>query len=365
MSKKIQTLLLIGPASSVHIVRWANSFVSCCDSVHLITLHEPQQFSLDPNIRLYKLKYGAPIGYFFNSSECKQLVETIKPDLINAHYATGYGFLASSIRHIPTLISVWGSDIYDFPNKSPIHKWLLKYNLQSATAVASTSSSMAREVLKILPNVKVFITPFGIDTDLFLSQKVTKNIDKVVIGTVKTLEEIYGVDLLILAFAAVVKKIKNEVEVTLEITGEGSQLSALQDLVMECGLSGRVKFNGQVAHNTVVNYLNRLDIYVALSRFESFGVAILEASACELPVVVSDADGPAEVTINDFTGYVVPRGDVIAAERAIIKLIQNPELRKIMGTNGRSQVIDNYSWNFCVNNMLTIYRQVIMDKSSL
>jgi glycosyltransferase involved in cell wall biosynthesis len=105
--------------------------------------------------------------------------------------------------------------------------------------------------------------------------------------------------------------------------------------------------------------LNRLDIYCALSRRESFGVAILEASACEKPVIVSDADGLVEVTRIDKIGIVVPKEDVNTSAKAMIKLIQDQALCKKMGKAGRKHVLKNYTWDKSLDIMHETYRETI------
>jgi glycosyltransferase involved in cell wall biosynthesis len=105
--------------------------------------------------------------------------------------------------------------------------------------------------------------------------------------------------------------------------------------------------------------LNRLDIYCAFSRFESFGVAILEASACEKPVIVSDADGLAEVTLDGQTGLVVPKEDIDASANAMVKLIQDVQLRQQMGKAGRQHVLENYTWDKSLDLMLDAYKETM------
>src|SRR5699024_6616234 len=144
----------------------------------------------------------------------------------------------------------------------------------------------------------------------------------------------YGIDTLIRAFALAVEEVEFGQNIKLEITGDGADLEKLQDLVSQLGIEMQVLFHGRVEHEKVPDMLNRLDIYVALSRAESFGVAILEASSCGLPVIVSDADGPAEVTAQNETGYIVPKDDPVAACHALIKLINDPERRVSMGEAG-------------------------------
>ena len=109
------------------------------------------------------------------------------------------------------------------------------------------------------------------------------------------------------------------------------------------------------------NELAKLDVYVALSRLdsESFGVAIIEAGAARRPVVVSDAGGLPEVTIEGTTGLVVPRENPQAAADAIEKLVLNPELRVSMGEAGRKHVAETYSWDACLEKMMEVLETAV------
>src|SRR5699024_6321216 len=101
----------------------------------------------------------------------------------------------------------------------------------------------------------------------------------------------------------------------LRLVGNGPQQEEYQQLSAKLGLGSKVYFVGRVPHQDVPNELAKLDVYVALSRLdsESFGVAIIEAGAARRPVVVSDAGGLPEVTLDGITGLVVPRENPQAA----------------------------------------------------
>src|SRR5699024_7160167 len=126
-------------------------------------------------------------------------------------------------------------------------------------------------------------------------------------------------------------------------------------------IADRVEFIGRVPHHQVPAELEKLDIYVALSRLdsESFGVAIIEAGAAKRPVVVSDAGGLPEVTIEGKTGFVVPREDSQAAADAIEKLVLNPELRRKMGKAGHKHVANTYNWDTCIETMERVFQDTI------
>ena len=73
------------------------------------------------------------MGYFLIVAQVKKLLLAIKPDIVNAHYASGYGTTARLVNYHPYVLSVWGSDIYLFPKKSFIHHWLVNKNLLASS----------------------------------------------------------------------------------------------------------------------------------------------------------------------------------------------------------------------------------------
>jgi SAM-dependent methyltransferase len=131
-------------------------------------------------------------------------------------------------------------------------------------------------------------------------------------------------------------------------------------LVGKLGLGGVTRFTGAVPHSQVPEYLDQLDIYVAVSirESESFGVAVLEASACGLPVVVSAVGGLPEVVVDGVTGFVVEKKDALATAEALLRLIEDPRLRQSMGESGRQHVFSRYQWAESARLMEDVYRRV-------
>jgi len=353
---------LLGATCSIHTVRWANGLSERGHDVHLLSLDDPSPDIL-PAVHQYKLPYGSPFGYFLAARKLRWLLERIKPDLLNTHYATGYGVLGRRSGFVPNLLSAWGSDIYDFPDKSRWHRGTLVNNLNRATALGATSQAMAIK-MRALSRTPVFVTPFGIDETVFSPRMVQHASGRIIIGTVKTLEALYGIDTLIQAFARLKKRLAAAhpdvaKRLMLRIYGGGSQFHMLNAMVTDLGLNDCVELKGQIPHCQVPAALDDLDIYVALSRRDSFGVAILEASSCGVPVVVSDADGPAEVVLDGVTGFVVPIEDAEAASRKLEALVLDPELRARMGAAGRMRVRDHYSWSHSLDLMQQVYRETL------
>jgi L-malate glycosyltransferase len=351
------TIALLSAASSIHTIRWANAFVERGHAVHLITVHAPGQ-GLSKAVSLHQLPFMGGMGYLLNGRRLKTLLQRLKPDVVNAHYATGYGTLARWCKDFSVVLNVWGSDVFEFPEKSFFHRtWLLR-NLRTADQLISTSEFMAQHVALLSPKLPpLAVVPFGVDTVDFRPASQRRIDGPLMIGTVKSLAPIYGIDILIKAFAIVVRA--GRYKVRLRIVGSGPQLGELQTLVRTLDVHEHVDFIGAVPHSRVPDELRSMDIFVALSRSESFGVAVIEASACGLPVVVSDVGGLPEVVEDGITGFVVPVEDAQAAAVKLEELLASAELRQRMGAAGRANVQDCYRWAHCVDRQLAVFQQVV------
>ena len=355
-------VVFISAANSIHTIRWVNALSNREIEVVLISLkdHESTESNINKNIKIIYLPIKGTKGYYLNSFFINKIIKKEKPDLINVHYASGYGTLGRFIKFENKLLNVWGSDIYDFPNQSNLKKKILIKNLLAYKGIASTSYCMARETQKYLKNKEIYITPFGVDIDLFKNLNYKKDKNKIVIGIVKTLSPKYGIEYLIKAIKELEnileKDIFNKIEVY--IYGKGYLKEELKQSTVDLNLEEKVKFLGFIKNTDVPKAINRMDIFVVPSIEESFGVAAVEAMACETPVIVSDADGLKEVIVNNETGFIVSKKDYKTIAEKLKELILNEALRIKFGKNGRKRVLELYNWNDNVDKMIEIYKKL-------
>ena len=172
------------------------------------------------------------------------------------------------------------------------------------------------------------------------------------------LEKKYGIEYLIRAFKIVSDKYA-DLPIKLLIVGGGSLENKLKKITKELKIESKTIFTGKVTFNDVPKYQNMLSVFVALSYNESFGVAVIEASACEKPVVVSNVGGLPEVVEDGVTGIVVPPGNPEKTAEAIEKLILNENLRKKMGKKGRERVKKYFNWDDNIRQMIRIYKNLL------
>ena len=362
MSMKI---LILSDAQSIHTKRWVKALAEKDIEIILFSLTscKDESYEYFQNVKIECASHQTN-GSFFSKlnylkavPRLKKLIEEIHPDIVHAHYASSYGLLGALAKtNIPYIISVWGSDVYDFPNITPFGKQVIRYNLKKADYILSTSHVMAEETRKYTDK-PITVTPFGVDTALFRPITVPES-DEFVIGNVKTLRPKYGIDVLIRAADIVIKNNPDK-KIRLEIYGEGPQKDELVQLTESLGIKDKVTFMGFIQNDQLPIIYNSVSVSVSVSDSESFGVVAVEAMSCGCPVVTSDADGFTEVVKNGETGFIVPKRNPEATANAIQKIVDNASLRDSMGKAGRERVKSLYDWEDNVNTMVSIYNKIL------
>lgn len=363
----MKRILILGDINSPHIQKWASALIQNNFSIAVFSLSKS-------NTDWYKQLTGFQLieaGNFSNTifsgttfgklsyikivPQLRKAIKDFKPDIVHAHYATSYGLLGALSGFKPFFITVWGSDVYLFPEKSFLHKVLLKFNLSKADKLFSASKHMALQTSKYT-NKKIEVVPFGINT-LHFKPQLNQSIENVFIfGCIKKLEDIYGIEDLIHAFASV--KTQSAIAVKLYLVGDGTQRKRYENLVSKLSLNNDVVFFGNINYNQVVKYHNMLHVGVYVSHSESFGVSILESCACGVPVVVSDVGGLPEVVEHNKTGLVVKSKDVDAIADAMLYFLNNSSIRNQFGESARQQVTKKYEWKVCLEKMINHYKSL-------
>ena len=129
------------------------------------------------------------------------------------------------------------------------------------------------------------------------------------------------------------------------VIGEGPELDALSHLAMRLGVRDRVEFAGRIKHSRLPSVLSATDVFVQPSiGEEAFGISVVEAMACGLPVLASNNGGMREIVMPGETGQLLPPGDVSAWQRALAALLSDPVLRHTMGSAARQRAIDRFTW---------------------
>ncbi len=357
-------VLLLSEANSIHTKRWVEALHRRNVDIMLVSLSKPKDDFYEvlglKCLFINEMKSEAStvgkLGYLKLIRHVKRAVGEFRPDILHAHYASSYGLIGALAGFHPYIVSVWGSDVYEFPNLNPLNKRIIKYVLRKADVLLSTSNVMAKETHKYTDK-EILITPFGVDTNRF--KKTTRETPKgkFIVGNVKTLAPVYGIDVLIKAFKLVLDR-NSSLDSELRIYGNGPCRKEYEELAECMGIADKVKFMGWVENSLLPEVYSSLSVSVTVSDSESFGVVAVEAMACECPVITSDADGFTEVVHDGVTGFIVPKRNVEATADAIQKFIDAPTLRNKMGLEGRQRVLHFFDWEKNVDTMYNIYVEI-------
>lgn len=243
-----------------------------------------------------------------------------------------------------------------------------------ARVVASTPRDMEQMMeLYGAPRGKIVIIPPGVDTNVFHpvpSQRARDAIgsyDEKTVLFVGRIDPVKGLDTWFRAMKLVVEEdpsLRHRMCVCL-IGGDldddldpDSELARLVELKEQLGIGDIVTFLGGRAQAVLPFYYSAAAAVVMPSRYESFGLAALEAMACGTPVVASDVGGLSFLVRDGVTGFLVPEGNAQVFAEKISLLLHNPKLRNEMGKRGVEEA-QEYAWSNIAERMLDLYQEII------
>lgn len=353
-------ILLLGDINSPHLQRWAVSLAERGLILGIWSLsgarndwysqHAIQVLSKGENQNIF-----GKLAYYQAPGKVRKAIQEFRPDVLHAHYASSYGMLARKSRFHPYFVSVWGSDVTVFPLQSRFRKKIVRKNLQAADRVFATSE-MLKSTVAAYFSQDCIVLPFGVDPTVFFPGKVNHYFEKNtwVIGAVKSLEPVYALHTLIMAFSQLQKK-RNNWPLRLLIAGSGSEEMKLKQLAEKHCLAGTFCFTGKVNYDKVPDIHREIDVFVNPSISESFGVSVIEASACGKPVVLSNAGGLTEVAVEGESGLFFQPENMQQLAEKIEMLLADENLRRTMGEKGKQFVDRKYNWNTILDVMVDYY----------
>lgn len=353
-------ILLLGDINSPHLVKWANGLHGMGFTVGIFTMEKPlMQVSREPGIWSWSSASGSSasalgkLAYFAQVRALKKCIAEFRPQIVHAHYASSYGMLGRRSGFKPFFISVWGSDVLKFPFSGRIQRIILRRNLNAASRLFATSPFLASATREFTEN-PVAIIPFGVDTKAFSPRERFAPDNAITIGTLKSLSPNYGIDILIRAFAELPQHATKSLR--LRIGGDGPDREKLIALSRSLGVEARCEFSGRIPHEEAPDFLRGLDVFANLSYSESFGVAVIEAMACGVPVIATATGGLPDLVKNEVTGLLVEPGNVEATRLALERMIEDRELRVSMSNHALEMVRREYNWEACLEAMAAQYR---------
>ena len=297
-------------------------------------------------------------------SKTRSIIKHLKPALVHIHgtRAGSVARLAAIGQNVPVIYTehLWTKQ-FKLSNRITtfVHyfgNWFLDIftNLNIAVSFA-VKDFLVDSNISHLGKIKVIYNGIEPTSE---EAKVLNNKDEILLMTVATLNYQKGIQYLLRALPKIIKEFP---AVKLEIIGDGSYRSHLEDLTKKLKLQKNVKFIGFVSD--VEKHLAKADLYVQPSISESFGLAIIQAMGVGLPIVATYAGGIPEVVTDGKSGFLVEPAKPEALEAAILDVLRNPAKAKEMGVMAKKEAKLKFNIKDMMRELETTYEAMASNTS--
>jgi len=335
--------------------------------VHFIAYKQPARLdSFMSNIFYHEVNVSTyPLFDFppYETSLASTLVDVVKfekLDLLHVHYAIPHASAAIMARqilategiHIPVITTLHGTDI-TLVGKDAAFEPVVTYSINQSDAVTSVSDFLKQDTYKHFKITKhIEVIPNFIDVTRFQKQPkehfkkaIAPQNEKLIVHT-SNFRKVKRVDDVIKIFGEINSKIPSK----LLLVGDGPERHNAEALCRELNLCECTLFLGK--QNPVEEILSVCDLFLMPSETESFGLAALEAMACEVPVIASNAGGIPELVQNGISGFMANVGNVFEMAEKGIYILENEVRLKQFKANALARALE-----FDINNIVPVYEK--------
>lgn len=353
---------------------------------HDVTVYATDTADISSNARIkerFELINGAKVFFFPNVTRqiyglfiSPGIIHALRKninefDIVHLHeYRTfqNLAFYYSRRKDTPYVLSVHGQldykqESWDTALLRRLFNYVFGRNLlkDASKLFALTRLEASQFLQRGIEDDKIVVIPNAIDPEDFSNpppKGYFRNLfgltDEEIILYLGRISKLKGLDILIKAFSL----LKRRSNVKLVLAGpDDGLLEPLQKIVASLKLRDKVLFTGALTRKLVVGALNDASVTVYPSLQEGFGIVPLESGIMGKPVIVSDYPSMEFVKKGQF-GLVVEYGNIIQLKEALETILEDPELAKKLGQNGKSYVLENFSWNVVGRKVEDIYNQV-------
>ncbi|MDM5316133.1 N-acetyl-alpha-D-glucosaminyl L-malate synthase BshA [Fictibacillus sp. b24] len=304
------------------------------------------------------------------ASKMAEVAKREKLDLLHVHYAVPHAVCAVLAKQmlndkIKIVTTLHGTDItvlgYD-----PSLSEMIKFGIEKSDVVTSVSHQLKADTLELL-NINKDIIPVhnfvdervyyrrNNDSELRKTYGISEN-EKVIVH-ISNFRKVKRIEDVIKSFALIRKQLSSK----LLLIGNGPELTTACELVRELNIEDDVLFLGK--QENVGELFSICDLKLLLSEKESFGLVLLEAMACGVPVIGTSIGGIPEVIVDGETGYMVKVGDPDMVAEKAVALLQDKEKLNLFRENSVRHVKENFLSDRIVSIYEDIYYSLVEDRS--
>ncbi|HMS39591.1 MAG TPA: N-acetyl-alpha-D-glucosaminyl L-malate synthase BshA [Pyrinomonadaceae bacterium] len=294
-----------------------------------------------------------------------------KLDLLHVHYAIPHSISAilarESIkqkRYVPVITTLHGTDI-TLVGADRSYLPITRYGLQQSDGVTSVSKFLKQATIETFDFDEIEVIPNFICSlhykhleDSPLRDELAPNGEKLLVHVSNFRAVKRPLDCV-----EIMAKVKQKGgKARLIMVGDGPERSACYYQAEKLGIKNDVVFVGKQAN--IADYLGVADIFLLPSELESFGLAALEAEACEVPVIATRIGGIPEVVTDGETGFLSDIGDTEKMSDDAMKLLNDEEMRRTFGEKARELAVSRYSSELIIPQYIKFYEKVLGAKAA-
>jgi N-acetyl-alpha-D-glucosaminyl L-malate synthase BshA len=321
-------------------------------SIHFITYSQPVRLDFfSENISYHEVAVANyPLFEFapYESALTSKLVDVVKYeklDILHVHYAIPHAsvawlakqILATQGIHIPIVTTLHGTDI-TLVGKDMSFEPVVTFAINHSDGVTTVSESLKQDTyrnFKIDKEIEVIhnfidLQRFSKKAKDHFKKAIAPFGEKLIVHT-SNFRKVKRVQDVVHAFDQIIK----ELPAKLLLIGDGPERPAIEKLCRDLGNCEHVRFLGK--QEAIEEILSVCDLFMMPSESESFGLAALEAMACQVPVISSNTGGMPELNIHGVTGYLSDVGNVDEMSRFAIDLLKDPEKHNAFKKNALEQ----------------------------
>ena len=289
-----------------------------------------------------------------------------KLDLLHVHYAIPHSISAilarESIkqkRYVPVITTLHGTDI-TLVGADRSYLPITRYGLQQSDGVTAVSKFLKQATIETFDFDEIEVIPNFIcgchykrQPDSPLRGELAPNGETLLVHVSNFRAVKRPVD----CVEILAKVREKSANARLIMVGDGPERSAAYYRAEQLNLNGNITFVGKQAN--IADYLGVADVFLLPSELESFGLAALEAQACEVPVIATRIGGIPEVVSEGETGYLSDVGDVAKMSEDTLRLLGDEDLRRAFGEKGRELAMQRYGSDKIIPQYISFYEQIV------
>lgn len=308
------------------------------------------------------------IKYLVWSYQLRRLIAHLEPDILHAHRVSVAGWLAASINFHPLVITPWGSDLYQHPERSLIAKWLAKFVLGRADLVTADSRDLCQQAIRYGANPKyTHLINWGVNLDVFMPGE--KPIDmlnmlKILTGPIilspRAVKPIYNLDMIVRTIPTIRNQFPNVVYIFRDYNTDPKYKLHIDNLINELDVSKSVRWLERIEPWELNADVYRLaDLAISIASSDGTPGSVLEAFACGVPVIASDLPSLREWIKDGHNGYLVSPRNSDDLESALLKLLNHPEKINQFRNMNLSLVRQKADQDIEMHKMDKLYRKLL------